>query len=105
VGIRGDHLMIIWSGPEGYGEQFGGPTARRECCRFPSTALAVDHLGLSCDDGSQDFLLFALRQVEVVLGAPVIGRLYTCSSATGSVLSNQRITLLQGTAVPPHWLQ
>src|SRR6266568_5785201 len=29
-------------------------------------ALAVDHLGLPCDDGGQDFLLFALRYVEVV---------------------------------------
>src|SRR5438270_8179386 len=29
-------------------------------------ALAVDHLRLVCDDGSQDFLLFALRHVEVV---------------------------------------
>src|SRR5437764_7758623 len=28
--------------------------------------LAVDHLRLVCDDGSQDFLLFALRHVEVV---------------------------------------
>jgi uncharacterized 2Fe-2S/4Fe-4S cluster protein (DUF4445 family) len=33
------------------------------------------------------------------------GRLYTCSSATGGALSNQRITLLQGTAAPPHQLQ
>jgi hypothetical protein len=37
--------------------------------------------------------------------APVTGRLYTCSSATGGALSNQRITLLQGTAAPPHRLQ
>ncbi len=81
------------------------PTARRECCSFPSPALAVDHLGLPCDDGGQVFLLFALRHVEVVLGAPVTGRLYTCSSATGGALSNQRITLLQGTAAPPHRLQ
>ena len=29
-------------------------------------ALAVDHLGLPCDYGGQDFLLFALRHVEVV---------------------------------------
>ena len=81
------------------------PTARRECCSFPSPALAVDHLGLPCDDGGQDFLLFALRNVEVVLGAPVTGRLYTCSSATGGALSNQRITLLQGTGAPAHRLQ
>jgi hypothetical protein len=45
------------------------PTARRECCSFPSPALAVDHLGLPCDYGGQDFLLFALQHVEVVLGA------------------------------------
>src|SRR6266487_1303553 len=29
-------------------------------------ALAVDHLGLPCDYGGQDFLLFTLRHVEVV---------------------------------------
>src|SRR5215467_187652 len=29
-------------------------------------ALTVDHLSLPCDYGSQDFLLFALRHVEVV---------------------------------------
>src|SRR5437764_8526570 len=33
---------------------------------YNMTALAVDHLRLVCDDGSQDFLLFALRHVEVV---------------------------------------
>jgi hypothetical protein len=71
------------------------PTARRECCSFPSPTLAADHLGLPCDDGGQDFLLFALRNVEVVLGAPV----------TGGALSDQRITLLQGTAAPPYRLQ
>ena len=36
--------------------------------------------------GGQDFLLFALRHVEAVLGAPVTGRLYTCSSATSGSL-------------------
>jgi hypothetical protein len=71
------------------------PTVWRECCSFPSPALAVDPLGLPCDDGGQVFLLFALQHVEAVLGAPVTGRLYTCSSATGGALSNQRITLLQ----------
>ena len=88
-------------------------TTRERCARNEPRAsnnaslpaLAVDHLGLPCDDGGQVFLLFALRHVEVVLGAPVTGRLYTCSSATGGALSNQRITLLQGTAAPPHWLQ
>jgi hypothetical protein len=60
----------------------------------PSSAFVVDHLGLPCDYSGQDFLLFALQHVEVVLGAPVTGRLSTGSSATGGALSNQRITLL-----------
>jgi len=42
--------------------------------------------------------------MEVALGAPVTGRLHTSSSAAGGALSNQRVTLQQGTAAP-HRLQ
>ena len=35
VAIRGDHLMIIWSGPEGYGEQFGDPDGDARVLQLP----------------------------------------------------------------------
>jgi quercetin dioxygenase-like cupin family protein len=42
-------------------------------------------------------------EAEIVGGAPVTGRLYADSSATGGALSSQRITLLRGAAgATPH---
>jgi hypothetical protein len=35
VAMRGDHLMIIWSGPLGYGEQFGGPDGEARVLQLP----------------------------------------------------------------------
>ncbi len=52
---------------------------------------------------SHDVMVVRAGEAEIVGGAPVTGRLYTGSSATGGALSNQRITLLQGAAgAPPH---
>jgi hypothetical protein len=53
---------------------------------------------------SHDVMVVRAGEAEIAGGAPVTGRLYTGSSATGGALSNQRITLLQGTAAP-HRLQ
>jgi mannose-6-phosphate isomerase-like protein (cupin superfamily) len=50
---------------------------------------------------SHDVMVVRAGEAEIVGGAPVTGRLYTASSATGGALSNQRITLLQGAAGAP----
>jgi hypothetical protein len=35
VPIQGGHLMIIWSGPDGHGGQFGGPDGEARVLRLP----------------------------------------------------------------------
>jgi mannose-6-phosphate isomerase-like protein (cupin superfamily) len=52
---------------------------------------------------SQDVVVVREGDAEIVGGAPVTGRLYADSSATGGALSSQRITLLHGAAgATPH---
>lgn len=52
---------------------------------------------------SHDVVVVRKEEAEIVGGAPVTGRLYADSSATGGALSSQRITLLRGAAgATPH---
>jgi mannose-6-phosphate isomerase-like protein (cupin superfamily) len=53
---------------------------------------------------SHDVVVVREGDAEIVGGAPVTGRLYADSNATGGALSSQRITLLRGAggATPHH---
>ncbi len=52
---------------------------------------------------SHDIVVVREADTEIVGSAPVTGRLYADSSATGGALSSQRITLLHGAAgATPH---